>query len=420
MRSRSLLLPLLLGMLLAGCDRGAGRTALPADAELRALVDSMLPSLARLASLAPREEVRIDRRDSAQVREFVAKRLEQELPAAALDALRSTYALLGLVPDSLDLRALLLGLYTEQIVGYYDPGERTLHVVEGVAPATLAPVLAHELVHALQDQHADLDSLIAPGRGNDPRTAAHAALEGHATLVMFAYLAEQAEERALDPAALPNPATELAAGLDAQNSQFPVFRTAPAIIRETLLFPYIGGADFMHQLWQAERLDRPAPLGRWLPASTEQVLHPRERFLRERDAPTALRIGDAAGGWRTVGEDDGLGELETAIFLEQHLGAAAREFARGWDGDVYRLLEDQRGQRALVWFSVWDGRADADRFVRAVHRVARVLRERTFAVASGEVAGKPSVRVVVSRTGTTVPADALPRICLDSGGRCVL
>ena len=105
--------------------------------------------------------------------------------------MHATYAALGLIPDTLDLRALMMEVYKEQIIGYYDPKAEELYVVEGVPRGEVRPVLAHELVHALQDQYADLEALIAPERGNDRQTAAQAALEGHATLVMFALMLEE-------------------------------------------------------------------------------------------------------------------------------------------------------------------------------------------------------------------------------------
>ena len=392
-------LALVAGLIL-GCSRD--RPAVPEaaavrdTAALRPLVDSLLPELARLASLPQREPVRIARRSAAEVRQYVATRLAEEMPPAVIAELQAVYSLLGLIPDSLDLSRLLLDLYTEQIVGYYDPHARTLYVVDGVAPESVAPVLAHELVHALQDQYVDLDSLISRDRGNDVQTAAHAAVEGHATIVMFAYLAERAQGRRLDPVRLPNPAAELAAGLRTQNEQFPVFRTAPPIIRETMLFPYIGGADFVYRLWQAEPQERPAPLGRWLPQSTEQVLHPDERFLRQRDEPTALPPPAAPPGWRATGRSDQLGELETAIFLAQHLGESARALARGWDGDRYQLLADRNGHRALIWSTVWDDTAAALRFEQALRRIARSDHQRGYRIEAHQENGRHAVRVAIT------------------------
>jgi len=359
-------------------------------------VDSLLPELGRLASLQPTGPVRIARRTAAQVRQYVAGRLDEELPPAEISQLKDVYALLGLVPDTLDLRGLLLELYSEQIVGYYDPHERTLFVVEGIPRETLAPVLAHELVHAIQDQHANLDSLISRERGNDRQEAAHAAIEGHATVVMFAFLAEQAQGARLDPATLPNPAPQLAAGLSAENEQFPVFRGAPDVIRETMLFPYVGGADFVYRLWHARPRSRPAPLGEWLPQSTEQVLHPVESFLTNRDEPTTLTPPDPPPGWAAVGGPDQLGELETGIFLGHYLGDSARTLARGWDGDAYRLLVDSEGNHALVWSSVWDDASAAASFADALRKVANAAPGRAYRIRQFQLQGRPAVQVLIA------------------------
>src|SRR5690606_29891255 len=123
--------------------------------------------------------------------------------------------------------------------------------------------------------------------GNDRQTAAHAAMEGHAMVVMFSLLAERASGRQVDPASLPNPATELGPALEADNDEYPVFRRAPRVIRETLLFPYISGSGFVHAVWRARRPQRryPAPLDSLLPQSTEQVMQPEDHFVHRRDAP---------------------------------------------------------------------------------------------------------------------------------------
>lgn len=417
MRSRGLLaVALVLAVGIGACGDRRGEREVE---RLRATVDSMLPALARIASLPVLEEVRLERRDSAAVRAFVERQLDRELPPDDLEIMHATWTLLGLIPDTLDLRALMLRLYSEQIMGYYDPDERTLYVVEGVAADAVAPVLAHELVHALQDQHANLDSLIDRGRGTDRQTAAHAALEGHATVSMFAWLAEQAAGRPVDPATLPDPAEQLAAGLRAQNEQFPVFRGAPLVIRESLLFPYVAGAHFVHRLWQARPDTRPAPLGEWLPQSTEQVLHPESAFLDRRSELLPLRIGGDEGEWRALGPDDGFGQFQTSVFLEQHLGADAGAAAVGWAGDVYRLLANAAGEHALLWYSVWDDEAAAARFSGALARVQRTRTDWQFDVRHGTVAGRPALRVVLAGRGAAPDAAVLPPVCLDSPGSCV-
>src|SRR5688572_28516607 len=142
-------------------------------------------------------------RDS--LRSYIEQRMAEELPAQELAGVKPVYVTLGIMPADLDLQRLLLDLYTEQVVGYYDPKTKKLFVVSGADRETVRPVLVHELVHALQDQHTNLDSLIARDRGNDRQTAAHAAMEGHAVVVMFAALAEEESGRRIDPVTLPSP-----------------------------------------------------------------------------------------------------------------------------------------------------------------------------------------------------------------------
>lgn len=391
----------------AGVPVMDGAAIVDADSprDLAAAVAEMMPALERLSGLDRLEPLRVRRQSRDGARAYVTERLNEELSPEEREAVRRTYVSLGLLPDTLDLDALLLDLYTEQVLGYYDPRERTLFVVSGEDVDDIRQVVAHELVHALQDQHTDLDSLIAGERGNDRQTAAHAAMEGHAMLVMFTLLAEQATGATIDPAALPNPAEELGPALEAQNSEYPVFRRAPPVIRETLLFPYLAGVDFVHALWSARRpMDRyPAPLDSLLPQSTEQVMHPEERFIARRDPPVAVAPADVPGDWRVERADD-LGQLETAIFLDQHLGAGARTAAEGWGGDHCVLLMNPEGADVILWRSVWDTPAAADRFAAAVRRAAARRADRNVNVAREEIDGRPGVRVVDAPAGAEVGA----------------
>jgi hypothetical protein len=267
----------------------------------------------------------------------------------------------------------------------------------------LRPTLAHELVHALQDQHADLDSLISRKRGNDRQSAAQAAIEGHATLVMFAVLAGGGNNN-FDPAMLPDMSEQLGSLMEAQNSQFPVFRSAPRIIRETMLFPYIGGAGFVQEMWraQARTAERfAAPLGARLPQSTEQVLHPRVKFTAGPDAPTEVRFAQQTPG--QVVYENTLGELEIGILLQEHLGY--KTAAAGWDGDRYRLLE-QDGRKILVWQSVWDDESAADRFARAYREIAAKRSGRAIRVERNVVGDMPGVWVVDAPAGTNLSSFA--------------
>ena len=376
------------------------------DPALAAAVDSMLPRLEVLAGLKKLKSVTLAEQSREDVRAYVEKRLADELPPAELEGVRQTYIAFGLIPDTLNLKTLLLDLYQEQVAGYYDPQSGKFYVIRGTPVGLLRPVLAHELVHALQDQHVDLDSLISRQRGNDRQSAAQAAIEGHATLVMFAYLAQQASGQTLQPGDMPDISAQLKPALDAQNSQFPVFRRAPRVIRETMVFPYVGGASFVQKLWAAKAAQGfVAPLGALLPQSTEQVLHTTDRFLTNRDTPTEIRFASRTN----VLYENTLGELEIGILLAAHLGEAAAQSATGWDGDRYQLV-NRGGKKVLVWQSVWDDAKSAENFAAAYRRVADKRPNRTVRVERNKVMTMEGVLVIDADKGTDITAVSAPAV----------
>lgn len=387
---------LLLSCVLASACRGQERPHASGnvDPALIATVDSMLPKLEVLAGLKKLKPVALENQSRAELRKYVESRLEEELPPEELEGIRQAYIALGLIADTLDLRKLLLDVYQEQVAGYYDPTTEKFYLVEGTPVALLRPVLAHELVHALQDQHENLDSLISRERGNDRQTAAQAAIEGHATLVMFALLAQEASGRTITPAEMPDISAQLKPALDAQNSQFPVFKRAPRIIRETMVFPYVGGAGYVQKLWNA-RDSFASPLGPALPQSTEQVLHPN---IAQPDAPTEIRFANT----KDVQYENTLGELELSILLSEHLGSDAA--AQGWDGDRYQLLTN----KTLVWQSVWDDTIAADRFADAYKQIAARRKGRAIRVERNVLQGRQGVLIFDAPAGTDVRSANAP------------
>lgn len=378
------------------------------DGPLDDVVAGLLPAMERLSGLTAREPVRTARVTRAEADAYVRARLDRYLPPERLEGMRRSYVMLGLLPDTLDLHRMLLELYGEQVAGYYDPGTKTLYAVESATASPIEPVLAHELVHALQDQYANLDSLITRPGTNDRQTAAQAAIEGHATLAMFAWLAESAGGGTIDPASIPDPGAAVASVFASQNGQFPVFTRAPRIIRETLIFPYAAGASFVQALWRDRAGERPAPFGALMPTSTEQVVDPIARFLGVRDEPTEIRHGPVAG-WNEVYENT-LGAFETGIFLEVTADAAAG-LSRGWDGDRFTLYDGPAGS-VLVWTSIWDDTDSADLFVQSVRGAPHVVRPIDAWRLSIE--GRPGVRIVIGTGRSSAPDPAVH--CADESG----
>ena len=100
--------------------------------------------------------------------------------------------------------------------------------------------LAHELTHALEDQHADLERLgERPGAGDDASTAQQALVEGSATLVMERYAARWPSDAPLGDAL---------AGLTQVTGATPL----PAYMARSLVFPYFQGERFVQALRDAD------------------------------------------------------------------------------------------------------------------------------------------------------------------------
>ena len=323
------------------------------DATLRKLASELLPDLAARSGLELREPVRLEMRSREELVRYLESKLDEELPEEEARATVEAYALFGLVPDTLDLREVLLALYTEQVAGFYEPDSTALFVMDDQPEALLEGLLVHELVHAVQDQWIDLGALADPKLGSDRATAAQAAIEGHATLVMLEYMAEQAQGTPVDLGALPNFANLLRSQLEGARDQFPALAAAPPVIQESLLFPYLEGAGYVHGLWAQG--DRVAPFGEYLPKSTEQILGGTAD-----DVPIELAMSVSGAD---ILHEDVLGRLELGVMLDQHLGPGSARFADGWGGDRYVLVEVGTGERGLIWYSVWDDEAARDRFV---------------------------------------------------------
>lgn len=359
----------------------------PGPDTLSRLVDSLKGRVERATGLQFRSPPRSSLRTPAQVRAYLLHKLDEELPASKLTGLETAYRLFGLLPDTLNLRPLLLELYTEQVAGYYDPDSAMLFGVTGADPAQLRVVIAHELVHALQGERVPLDSILSNKSNNDRLAAAQSVLEGQATLSgMKALFPPQ-----VDPTKDPDFWKEYTEQIRGGQASMPVFTRAPLIVREALVFPYLTGAEFMHW-WESSPYQDSMPYGPRMPVSTEQVLHP-DRYARK-DVPVALAFPADSG----VLYEDVLGESEIVV-LQSVLAGKSETGAKasiGWGGDRYRVYQTPQGP-ALVWCVVWDDQRSAERFTWGYGGKLRATARPGYRtqLESSMVEGKPATTYVL-------------------------
>jgi hypothetical protein len=362
---------------LAACGRDRASSAEAGPGPFARQLAEAVPRVEAAVGLTFREPPRVEARSREEVGEFLQRRLLEERSQRELRGLQVLYSRLGLIPQNMDLQAFLMELLQEQVVGYYDPGAQVLYVVEGAAPDQAATVLYHELVHALQDQYMDLDSIQRVEGNSDRQLAAQAVIEGQATLKsMEAMLGEDVFAR------LPGGWDRVRQMIREQSATMPIFAGAPYVLQESLIFPYLNGAEFVRRF--EEQRPGQSVLDA-MPTSSSHILRTDTYFSPEPLEPRRPLLPAPRTG-RVVHEDN-FGEFMIRIFLFDHLRnqAEAIRAAAGWRGDRYHLLEADAGD-ALVWVTLWANAGEADEFVTSLARYPQ-RRYRGVTEAAGTPAG---------------------------------
>ena len=330
--------------------------ALYAEIEDQVVAERGLPAKQRLVPTVLSQD---------EVKQRLAAQFEKDNSPDKIAVAEETLKALGLLPAGASLGDLYVDLLGSQVAGFYDPETKEMVVVSksGAIGATEKVTFAHEFTHALQDQSFGLEGIAVDAVGQGDRSLARLALvEGDATLLMTRWLVEHLTSDDIRELLVVDP--EAQAQLDAM----------PAILRETLLFPYQQGATFVNGIWAQGGWSAVNAAYRRLPDSTEQVLHPAKYQAGEQpiDVPLdAAALATAMGpGWAGTPEDT-LGELQTSIWLRENgiKALPAQDAAAGWGGDRLAYLRGPDGAHALVWKTAWDSAADAAEFLRAAGTV---------------------------------------------------
>ena len=323
--------------------------------------------VSKLRGLAVKKEIRWEVATKDTVHAYLLKALEQQYPPGELEKEGDALKALGLIPGQLNYRSFIIKLYEEQVGGFYDPKKELFYLAGWIPAGIQSVIIAHELTHALQDQHFNIDQFAERQQGNsDALYARLALLEGDATWVM---LLDSMGSTGID---LDLSAIDLDSALgrmmmSLSTTQMPTFDQAPRAVRELLMFPYMRGFQFVgygRKLGGWKRIDA---VYADLPTSTEQILHP-QRYFEQRDAPEVVFFTPPeelrARKWEWIYEDV-LGEFMLLQLLEPIFNEEERrKAADGWDGD--KVIVWRRGKElAWVLSTVWDSDQDAVEFAGA-------------------------------------------------------
>jgi hypothetical protein len=326
----------------------------PAIAEVEAQVEQVrgLDYLEQVAA-EPIDDATMDRKLETSFEAYYPEDLYARRTAA--------WRTIGAIPPDADLREALRTYLTGQVVGFYDPqtGELVYLGDQGEELGLMEKmVLAHELTHAIDDQHFDLtrlDDLVA-GCRDEEFAAALAVVEGSAQYFSTEVLIEYPDMDLADALAA------LAGALTSEQDLSGV----PPFVQALQQWPYLAGQAFVTKIAIADGDDAVDDALRNAPVSTEQILHA-DRYPG--DVPTRVDLPDispALGeGWGDLDAME-VGEAWLAALLDLHLDAGeAAEAAAGWDGGVYRAWTD--GEQVVVALvTAWDTPEDAAAFADAL------------------------------------------------------
>src|SRR5215831_12949594 len=249
-------------------QQSAATSSAARNTALIAATQDVLKETSDLRQLSILRAVQSSTQSRAEIERAVIKNLDEDTSSADTHAAEVTMKKLGLVPTDFQYRALMIRVLTEQVAGYYEPKTRQFHLADWIDVDGQRPVMAHELTHALQDQHFDLRRFEHWPKGDsDAELAVHALIEGDATLAMVMYISSD-----------PMRAVTFLKSMGAMGVDTKELNQAPRAIRESLLFPYQEGLTWTRTLYGQGGWSQVSQAFTTLPQSTEQIMHP-EKYL---------------------------------------------------------------------------------------------------------------------------------------------
>jgi hypothetical protein len=335
--------------------------------------DEVLAEMSKLISLPILSPLKKSMRSREEIRAYLLQKMKEDKDADKRYADQKTMEKFGLLPKDYPLEQVLVKVLTEQIAGLYDPDSQEFFIADWTSAAEERPVMSHELTHALQDQHFHIDKWTDAAKPNDDgELARDAVIEGSAMAAMLDYeLGGKGSIRDLgdfDPAVLMG-------DLDSKSE----LSKAPKVLQDELLFPYLAGVRFTHQLLRAGNgwpdfykvFAKP-------PVSTQQIMHP-DLYLQG-VAPARIELpatkGVVSSDWKKLDENN-MGEFGVQEILKQYLPKIrSATLAAAWAGDRYAIFENQKNKRTLLEFRVHlSSDADAARFFGAYGEILEMKYE---------------------------------------------
>jgi hypothetical protein len=314
-------------------------------ADFAAAADEVLGQMSQITGLDLRSPLRKSLRSREEIRAHIIKEMNEEKNAAERYAGARSAEAFGLLPKGFDLDSFMIDLLTEQIAGLYDPKTHEFYVADWIPIDDQRMVMAHELTHALEDQHFQIEAWVKAARPNDDgELARESVLEGSAMVAMVEYQL-QGSGRSLQD--LPDIDPSMLIG---DMADTPLLKKAPPFLKDALIFPYLDGLTFSAAVLKPSGWEALAGIFTKPPVSTQQILHPALYTSGKVPAPVSLPSVEKSLGadWVKL-EENVMGEFGWKEVLKQFLGESrAKPLSAAWNGDRYAVYEQKHTKRLLL------------------------------------------------------------------------
>jgi hypothetical protein len=313
--------------------------------DFAAASDEVLEQMSEITGLKLRAPLKKSLRSREQIRAYVIQEMNEDKDAAERYAGQRSAEAFGLLPKGFNLDTFMVDLLTEQIAGLYDPKAHEFYVADWIPIADQKMVMAHELTHALEDQHFHIETWVKAARPNDDaELARESVLEGSAMAAMVDYLLQGTGRSLKD---LPDIDPSMLIG-DMEGT--PMLQKAPPFLKHALIFPYLDGLNFSAAVLRSAGWSALPAVFNKPPVSTQQILHPDlYRSGKVSEAVALPSMEKALGSEWTKLEDNVMGEFGWKEVLWQFLGESkATDRSAAWDGDRYAVYEHKQTKRLVL------------------------------------------------------------------------
>jgi hypothetical protein len=348
----------------------AGEARADDQAKILADADRIAKKVAEMRGLKIKKPIKRGVMNKEQITERLLLRVKQEYAPDEIAKEELAIKRLGLLPAGVDYLEVVIELLKSQIAGFYDPWEKQLYLMEGSGAVGSEEVMAHEIDHALQDQHFDLKKWLSSVKTNADATLARQALvEGDGTALMLEYAAAGKGGTVSwgDPGFVQEQAATIRMGLVLMGD-------TPLFLRESLVFPYVNGLKFVGQARATRAWKQIDAMYGKPPLSTEHIIHPEKYEAYEKPVEIKAAVPATIGRYKR-GHDNVLGEMGLWMVLRQH-GVdeqLAKAAVGGWGGDRIAVFTPPGHDGGLataiaVVYTVWDADTDASEFFAAIDK----------------------------------------------------